>query len=279
MGFEERVHEMDQEHRELRRNLNEARDNENDAIRKSRNAEDDLRRMKKRLEETEDELNEKLRKKEHRYDQVQEENTELIGHHNKSQMTVMALRNELEGAAERERDWRQKCRSLQEDLNRTKFALSIAESDKSLYMKGPTTLAEGRHSRDSGSIDVEAFCHDFDVRLTKSKRGNHAYVNDLDYRGSQDLRVSQGYGRRKPANYSNYRNGSTITPIRRHGHDKRSVRFSQDQFEDEKGALRQSTLYDEGQKISALGHVGTIDYSPTEERRSVREEVESFVYD
>ena len=279
MGFEERVHEMDQEHRELRRNLNEARDNENDAIRKARNAEDDLRRMKKRLEETEDELNEKLRKKEQRYDQVQEENSELIGHHNKSQMTLMALRNELEGAAERERDWRQKCRSLQEDLNRTKFALSIAESDKSLYMNGPTGRADFRQPRDSGSIDVEAFCHDFDVRLSKSKRGKHAYVDDLDYRGSQDLRVSQGYGRRKPVNYTDYRSSSTITPIKRHSHNKRSVRFSEDHFDDEKGALRHSTLYDEGQKISALGHVGSLDYSPNEERRSVREEVESFVYD
>ena len=145
MGFEERVHEMDQEHRELRRNLNEARDSENDAIRKARNAEDDLRRMKKRLEETEDELNEKLRKKEQRYDQVQEENSELIGHHNKSQMTLMALRNELEGAAERERDWRQKCRSLQEDLNRTKFALSSNMPSRRKH-PGVVSWRQGAHA-------------------------------------------------------------------------------------------------------------------------------------
>ena len=341
MGFEERVHEMDQEQREMRRNLSEARDNENDAIRKARNAEDDLRRIKKRLEETEDELNEKLRKKEQRYEQMQEENTNLIGHHNKSQMTLMSLRNELEGAAERERQWRQKCRTIQEDLNRTKFALSTSNHSGGVYNKSNNGNNRFRDEdgNGGGGIDVDAFCEDFDVRLTNSKRGRNAYVNDIDYRASQDLRVSQGYGRSNLSSYgdgpyskrngvgssssssskhniggySNHdNNNNKITPIRRqHGgkyngrknmnNNHRSVRFHDGEddsngYNYEKGGLRMSNLSDttshhhhDGQKVSALGHVGSLDYSPTSGggggensssiRRSVREEVESFVYD
>ena len=44
-----------------------------------------------------------------------------------------------------------------------------------------------------GGIDVDAFCEDFDVRLTNSKRGRNAYVNDIDYRASQDLRVVESF--------------------------------------------------------------------------------------
>ncbi len=80
----------------------------------------------------------------------------------------------------------------------------------------------------------------------------------------------------------------------------RSVRFHDGEddsngYNYEKGGLRMSNLSDttahhhhDGQKVSALGHVGSLDYSPTSgggggenssSRRSVREEVESFVYD
>ena len=189
MNFEERVVEMDNERRETRRQLEDMRDREADAIRRAKNAEEDMKRAETRRDDLEKEMNEQIQKKERKAEQMERESKQLLRHANDSRVSVLSLRQELESAAERERAWRKKCRAISTDLSQAKHALKLKGMDM--------PLEKGGEDWDQ-VIDIDAFREDFDVRTTQTSRGARAYVNDIDYRESEDLRVSQGYKSKVP---------------------------------------------------------------------------------
>ena len=186
MGFEDRVMEMDKERRENRRVMEELRDETAEAKRHAKNAEEDMKRAEKRLGEVESNLKEQLQRKSQKEEHLKQESSDLMQHANETRMAVMGLRGELESAAERESGWRKKCRALSVELSRAQHALKL----KGLKHEEKNP---GDWDTQKDAIDIDAFRQDFNTRVTVPRRGGDAYLNDIDYRESQDLRVSQGY--------------------------------------------------------------------------------------